>query len=136
MESSLSKVVVRKQDGEVIHGFAGERMLDKDVRILDRKGKERSFELADLKAVFFVHDFEGDPDYQDLRFLGKQEPSSMVWVRIEFQDGEVLEGKVRNNIDLLSSHGLYVWPSDQETNNKRTFVVRRAIKSFAFLCNP
>ena len=38
MESSLSKVVVRKQDGEVIHGFAGERMLDKDVRILDVLG--------------------------------------------------------------------------------------------------
>lgn len=136
MSNSLKKVVIRLRSGEVQSGFAREDDLGDAVRILDRKGKERTFKVDDLKAVFFVKDFQGDPEYRDLQFLGKQDPSGKVWVRLELFDGEVMEGRVRNDVDLLRGDGIRLWPSDKDTNNDMAFVVRSAIKKFAFLCNP
>ena len=52
---------------------------------------------------------------------------------MEFLDGEILEGKVANNADLLTSAGLVLFPSDQETNNQCVFVLKSAVKKFAIL---
>ena len=134
-ESSLHKLIIRTRSGEVIPGFAKQERLKNKVKITNVKGKEQVFNLKDLKAVFFVKDFRGDPKYEEVKFLNKQKVSSMVWVRVEFFDDEVLEGKIENNLDLLESPGFYLWPSDQDTNNKSVYVVKSSLKNFTIL-NP
>ena len=133
-DSSLQKVIVRSRDGEVIPGFAKQDRIGETLKIITQQGKEQTFSTEKLKAVFFVKDFQGNPEYDEIKFLNKQSVSSMIWVRVEFFDGEVLEGKILNNMELISSPGFYLSPSDQDTNNKRVYVVKSALKNFTFLC--
>ena len=133
-ESSLQKVIVRTRDGKVIPGFANEHRIKKTLKIINQQGKEETFSIDKLKAVFFVKDFQGNPEYDEIKFLNKQSVSSMIWVRVEFFDGEVLEGKILNTMELLSSPGFYLSPSDQDTNNKRVYVVKSSLKNFTVLC--
>ena len=63
--SSLHKLIIRTRSGEVIPGFAKQERLKNKVKITTVKGKEQTFNLKDLKAVFFVKDFRGDPKYED-----------------------------------------------------------------------
>ena len=133
-DSSLQKVIVRTRDGKVIPGFANQDRVKKTLKIITQQGKEQTFRLDKLKAVFFVKDFQGNPEYDEIKFLNKQTVSSMIWVRVEFFDGEVLEGKISNNLDLICSPGFYLSPSDQDTNNKRVYVIKSALKNFTFLC--
>ncbi len=134
-ESSLQKVIVRTCDGKVIPGFANEDRIKKTLKIINQQGKEETFSMDKLKAVFFVKDFQGNSEYDEIKFLNKQSVSSMIWVRVEFFDGEVLEGKIPNNMELISSPGFYLSPSDQDTNNRRVWVVKSALKNFTIL-NP
>ena len=133
-DSSLQKVVVRTRDGKVIPGFAHQDRISTTLKIITQQGKEQKFSIDKLKAVFFVKDFQGDPGYDEIKFLNKQSVSSMVWVRVEFYDGEVLEGKIPNNMELISLPGFYLSPSDRDTNNKRVYVIKSALKNFTFLC--
>ena len=132
-DSTLRKVVVRTRDGQVIPGFARHEAPDSEVTIITREGNEQAFAIKDVKAVFSVKDFKGSPEYEEVKFLNKQRPSGMVWVRAEFFDGEVLEGKIRNNMKLLSSAGFYLWPSDSDTNNDCVYVIKASLKSFTVL---
>jgi len=133
-DSSLQKVVVRTRDGEVIPGFAHQDRISNTLKIITQQGKEQKFSIDQLKAVFFVKDFQGNPEYDEIKFLNKQSVSSMVWVRVKFYDGEVLEGKIPNNMELICSPGFYLSPSDRDTNNKRVYVIKSSLKDFTFLC--
>ncbi len=133
-KSSLHKVVVRTRDGQVIPGFASQDRMKDTLKIITQQGKEQTFNIEKLKAVFFVKDFQGDPEYDEIKFLNKQAVSSMIWVRVEFFDGEVLEGKIPNDLELISSPGFYLSPSDHDTNNKRVWVIKSSLKNFTFLC--
>ena len=133
-DSSLHKVIVRTRDGEVIPGFANQNRVKNTLKIITQQGKEQTFSLDKLKAVFFVKDFQGNPDYDEIKFLNKQSVSSMIWVRVEFFDGELLEGKIANNMDLISSPGFFLSPSDQDTNNKRVYVIKSSLTNFTILC--
>jgi len=133
-ESSLQKVIVRTRDGKVIPGFANPDHIKKTLKIINQQGKEKTFSIDKLKAVFFVKDFQGNSEYDEIKFLNKQSVSSMIWVRVEFFDGEVLEGKVLNDMELICSPGFYLSPSDLDTNNKRVYVVKSSLKNFTVLC--
>jgi len=130
---SLPKLIVRTRSGEVIPGFSKQERIKNKVKIITRKGKERVFDLEDLKALFFVKDFRGNPKYEEIKFFNKQQVSSMIWVRVQFFDDEILEGKIQNNLDLLDSPGFYLWPSDQDTNNESVYVVKSSLKNFTIL---
>jgi len=132
--STLHKVIVRTRDGEVIPGFANQDRIRNTLKIITQQGNEQTFNLDKLKAVFFVKDFQGNPEYDEIKFLNKQSVSSMIWVRVEFFDGEVLEGKILNNMELICSPGFYLSPSDQDTNNKRVYVIKSSLKNFIILC--
>ncbi len=129
----MKKVVVRCLDGAVEAGFAAREKIGPRFEILDREGKPKSFEMAQVKAIFFVKDFAGDPEYQDIRFLTRKRGSDAVWVRATFSDGEVLEGRVENNLQLVTAPGFYMWPSDAETNNDCAYVSKDALVDFSIL---
>lgn len=132
-KDSLRKVVLRDRDGNTTFGFSYQTELSDEIRIITREGKDQTVCLSQLKAVFFVRDFKGDPKYQPVQFLNKAPTSEKLWVRVEFTDGEVLEGRVNNSLDLLVQAGFYLWPSDHETNNLSVFIPKSAIASFAVL---
>ncbi len=132
-KDSLRKVVLRDRDGNTTFGFSYQTEFSDEVKIITREGKDQTLPLSELKAVFFVRDFKGDPQYEPVQFLSKAPPSERLWVRVQFPDGEVLEGRVRNSLDLISQPGFYLWPSDHETNNVSVFIPKSAIAGFSIL---
>ena len=133
-EVALRKVVVRTRDGQVARGFAREGEIEKaPVKITTQAGKRQEFDIEGLKALFFVKDFMGDPKYEEIKFLNRQQAAPMVWIRVEFFDGEVLEGKMLNDKHFLTSPGFYLWPSDPDSNNTCVYIPKSALSGFTIL---
>jgi hypothetical protein len=74
--------------------------------------------LSQLKAIFFVREFAGDPNRVDSSdFVPGQHGRK---VEVVFEDGEVLRGTTlgyRND-----GSGFFVQPADPDSNNMRVFV--------------
>jgi hypothetical protein len=82
-----------------------------------------------LKAVFFVRDFAGDPEYKEDTAV---EPSGRGRkVTITFLDDEVLAGTTLNY--RPDGIGFLVLPNDPRSNNIRTFVFSRAVRHVQFV---
>ena len=132
-DSSLRKVVVHTRKGEIIHGFANQDLIKTSVKVITRQGKQRTFKVQQIKAVFFVKDFDGDPEYAEVKFMTKEPNRSTIWARVQFQDGEIQEGKIPNNVELLNEPGFFLWPLDRDTNNELIYVSKACLKDFSIL---
>jgi hypothetical protein len=82
-------------------------------------------DMTDLKAVFFVHDFVGNREYQDIP--GTEKPRHGRNIEVIFRDGEKLKGRTEAyNPEKL---GFFMFPADPKSNNIRIFVVsKNAVK--------
>ncbi|MGA2888154.1 MAG: hypothetical protein ABSE51_08890 [Terracidiphilus sp.] len=78
----------------------------------------------DIKAVFYVDSFEGDSDHQSLNFHTRAPIVHGIWVRLQFIDGEVMEGIVYNSIRYLVDPGFFLLPTDPENNNRLVYVMK------------
>jgi hypothetical protein len=76
----------------------------------------------DIKAVFYVNSFEGDSNHQHLNFYSRAPIVHGIWVRLQFLDGEVMEGMVYNSLRYLVDPGFFLLPTDPESNNKLVYV--------------
>ena len=96
-------------------------------------GPAVTFRLEDAKAVFFVNSFTGSPAQQDVRFFDTLSIHPFLWVRLTFQDGEIMEGRVSNDIDLLTKNAFQLFPVDELTNNRSLFVPKTSLSSFQII---
>jgi hypothetical protein len=78
----------------------------------------------DVKAVFYVNTFDGNPDHKDLNFHSRAPIVHGIWMRLQFLDGEVMEGIVYNSIRYLVDPGFFLLPTDPGSNNKLVYVVK------------
>ncbi len=92
-----------------------------------------TFRLEDAKAVFFVNTFAGSPTQQDVRFFDSLSIQPYLWVRLAFQDGEIMEGRVANDIALLTKNAFQLFPVDELTNNRSLFVPKTSLSSFQII---
>ncbi|MGO8719747.1 MAG: DUF6982 domain-containing protein [Acidobacteriaceae bacterium] len=92
-----------------------------------------TFRLEDAKAVFFVHSFTGSPSQQDVRFFDSLSIHPYLWVRVTFQDGEIMEGRVSNDIALLTKNAFQLFPVDELTNNRSLFVPKTSLSAFQII---
>jgi hypothetical protein len=129
-----SKIVVRYRDGRLSKGFTHDFHPSRNQFTLwpsvNAAPSERMFVPASqLKAVFFVRDFEGNADYVEQRtFDGGSEGRR---IEVTFGDDEVLLGSTLNyRTDGL---GFFLTPADSRGNNVRVFVVSSAIRHVRFL---
>ena len=126
------RLVVRYRDGRMLKGFGRDFHPAKgQVHIwpaIDAPAQARiSVQLGHLKAVFFVHDFDGGTTVEpedSLLNAGRR-------ILLTFVDGEKLDGKTLNY--AADAPGFFVTPLDPTTNNERIFVVNRAVNHVQFL---
>lgn len=102
------------------------------VRRLD-DSKIEEIPIEHTKAVFYVKDFDGDLDHRDLRFYRGAPILHGVWVRLEFYDGEVMEGLVHNTLRFLVDPGIFIRPTDPKSNNRLVYVVKSCLKECRIL---
>lgn len=122
-----AKVVARYRDGRVLKGHT--QSFDPtrpDFRLqplgTDETDAATLVSVAELKAVFFVRDFEGNREYNEAKAYEKR-PAGRI-VEVTFFDGERLVG-TSLTYDATRP-GFFLFPADPRSNNERVFVVRAA----------
>jgi len=90
-------------------------------------------DIGDAKAIFFVREFEGDSRRKDLHFAKMAPIVHGIWIRIEFLDGEVMEGIVHNTIHHLVNPGFFLQPTDPEGNNLLVYIFKSQIRDYRVL---
>jgi hypothetical protein len=132
-----NKVVARLMKGGMVKGTSFDVSPDKPsfhVHTADRGVVVVN--LAELKALFFVKDLEGDPKYTDRQTVDSADPRSRGSreIEIKFRDGERLVG-----LAPAFQPGrvfFYVLPVDPKSNNIRVLVNRAATVSVTQLGQP
>ena len=130
-----AKVVAAYLDGRRLKGYTNDFSPARDQFFLfpESSGSgpvERgsAIRLAELKALFFVKDFVGDPTRLD---SASATASPGRKLEVVFSDGETLTGfSVAYNPRAL---GFFLQPADAASNNERIFVVNRNAKQVRVL---
>jgi hypothetical protein len=127
------RVVARYVDGRILKGFTQNFSPDRPRFHLSPAESTNNGTIAiqtkDLKAVFFVRDFAGNPAYQEQREFA-QVPQGRK-VEVTFNDGEVLVGSALGY--NKERPGFFFFPADPEGNTLRVFVVTAAVKGVKFI---
>jgi hypothetical protein len=80
--------------------------------------------MKDLKAIFFVKDFAGKPDYNETP--SGDGPKHGRKVVVTFKDGEQLSGATEAyNSQKL---GFFMFPLGENSNNLRVFIINRNVR--------
>jgi hypothetical protein len=131
-----NKVVARFADGRVLKGSTSDFIPTKAFFHLVVVGakpgsKPLQIQTKDLKAVFFVKDFVGNPKYEAQQEFdpGRTPPGRKV--KIVFNDGEVLVGTTQGY--QPNRPGLFLQPADLESNIERCYVVSAATREIILL---
>ena len=125
---SPGKVVARFAAGQVLKGYADfdpDRPRFRLVSIDDPKGKGIEIRVKDLKALFFVRSFAGNPAYSESKDLYQSRPPGTRKVHVEFVDGEELVGHMTQ--DPFGRAGFFFSPLDPQSNNVRVFAVHGSV---------
>ena len=126
-------VVARYADGHALKGFTSDFHASRSHFTMVASPTTNEADavivpLVRLKAVFFVRDFAGNPDYIE-RTDGVDLQAGRR-IEVTLHDGEVLVGTTLNY--RSDGQGFFVTPIDPETNNIRVFVVANAVRQVRF----
>lgn len=110
------------------HGVVGESLT-----VQGADGNSVRIDANEIKAVFLVRSFDGNPNYQEYKAFYNPPSGRGVWVRVHFQDGEVLEGVAPNCFDTYSKPIFYMTPPDPSSNNEAVLVSKHFVKDMQIL---
>lgn len=130
------RVVIHYADGRVVKGYTDNFFPNKPAFHIqpagtDTAGKGIEVYVKDLKAVFFVKDFSGNPAYNEKKSFGEDQKPAGRKVEVTFADGEVLVGATLGYDQ--NRPGFFITPPDPQSNNLRVFVVSAAMSKFRYL---
>jgi hypothetical protein len=129
-----SRVVLRHTDGQVLRGYSNDFFPDRAYLqfspSIDCPAAERMLvPIARLKALFFVKDFQGDPNRVDGHTFDQAYRGRKV--QVTFRDGEVMTGSTLSY--KPKDQGFFVTPAAAGGNNLRAYVVTAAIRHLRFV---
>ena len=142
-QSEWEKVVIHLES-EVIKGYLEPQPMDlvdtvllgatlgmPPVLRIRRLGSEMVEEIPTerAKALFYVKSFEGDAAHKDVQFYTRAALMHGLWIRIEFLDGEVMEGLVDNTMDFIAGRGFFIRPTDPAGNNRLAYVLKTSLRN-------
>ena len=124
------KIVLHYQDGTILKGHSNDFFPNKThFHLLPADGDDSvTVAVAELKGVFTVRSFEGDPENrsrQDVERTGLGRK-----IRVTFKDGEVVNGYTSGYSP--DRPAFFVFPADPQSNTERIFVVTAATGSVEF----
>jgi len=125
-----SKVVVRMKDRTVVKGQTNDFFPNKlQFHVTTIEGNIEEVETEELKAIYFVKDYDGDKtheySYSDTITGGGRK------VRVSFADGEEMVGYTQGYSPNRS--GFFITSADLGGNNERVFVVVSATTEVQFI---
>jgi len=133
------KVVARYADGRIFKGHSHNFSPSRPEFHIYPLGGDTTSEgikvlVRELKALFFVRDFVGNPSYQEpVEVHGNKQLHGRM-VEVEFKDEEVLLGTT-TGFDLKLP-GFFLFPVDPQSNNVKVFVVSAAVRTVSVVAKP
>ncbi len=129
------KIVVRYSDGRLIKGFTQDFFPTKELFHLtpldNPSGEPIEVSMKDLKAIFMVVDFVGQPLFKERKKYVEGEKPSGRKVEVTFIDGEVLVGSTLGYDP--KRQGFFIFPADPKSNNIRIYVVSSFVEKVRYL---
>ncbi len=121
-------------DKQTLPGFLNPDQLGlrDTVELLTVEGEQMAVPLAQIKSIHFVRDFTQDFVPERKAFLSRPKIEGL-WVRLEFSDGDQIEGIVPNDLLSLLDHGVQITPPDLHGNTLRMFIPRGALRAVTVL---
>jgi hypothetical protein len=128
--STAKKVVVRRFERENLNGFINplSYLQAQKLELLRPDGALLELPYAEVKCVCFVKNFEAGAEPGRI-FLNRPK-SEGLWVRMQFRDGEVLDGLLPNDLLSWDTVGFLVTPPEP---TEKIFVPREALRSIQIL---
>ncbi len=125
-----NRVVAHYLDGRIIKGLNLDVDLAKPTcQVRSLAGAVTEVALAELKALYFVRNFDGDPGRHESTRLAPADPRlhGSTLVTLHFGDGEKLVGLMHR--DSSKEPYFFLIPVDRGSNNIRILVNRAAVVS-------
>jgi hypothetical protein len=138
------KIVAQFRDGRLLKGFERNFSMESDTVILNdhKTNEEIRIPIEELKALFFVKDFEGSSDYVERKVFGIRKNLGRK-VFVKFIDKESLVGFIEGEIPWDKGFslaklgkrvkGFVLTPVDGDSNNERVFVMGSAIENVTIM---
>ena len=132
----MNKVIVRYADGRMIHGFTTDFTPAKDhFHVTEAEAAPGSrpadVQTKDLKALFFVKEFAGNPAYVERKEFDPSRPPGGRKIKVLFKDGETIVGTTQGY--QPGRPGFFLVPADPQSNNERCYVVSSATQEIVFI---
>jgi Family of unknown function (DUF6982) len=126
--------VVLFADRKTLAGFLSPAALGRadTIELLTVDGEQTAVPLEQIKSIFFVRDFTENYAPERKSFLSRPKIEGL-WVRLDFSDGDQLEGIVPNDLLGLLDHGVQITPPDLHGNTLRMFIPRSALRAVTVL---
>ncbi len=140
----MEKVVLRYKDGRVEKGYIRSFSENADYVEIKEYKTERHIkaEMDELKAVFFVRSFEGDPGYKEKKRYDKKGIKARK-VFVKFKDKETVLGYVDSELPWdkgfflesqpLKGKGFYIFPVDEGSNNIKIFIIASSVEDLTLI---
>jgi hypothetical protein len=132
--STTKKAIIRRYDKEPLAGYVNpvSFLQPAGVELLSAEGNVSTVPYPDIKSIAFVRDFEHAAVGERSVFQTRPKTEGL-WVRLNFRDGDVLEGVMPNNLLQVETYGFSVVPPDSYSNQQRVFVPRGSLRSVEVL---
>jgi hypothetical protein len=132
----MNKVVVRFADGRVVKGTTADFLPAKDsfhltVATAPAGAKPMEIHMKELKALFLVKDFAGDPQRVERNEFDLSRPPAGRRIKVVFKEGELLVGTTTGY--QPGRPGFFLVPADAGSNNERCYVVAASTREISFL---
>ena len=128
--STGNDVVLRYRDGHLTRCMLKREFtpLDFAVEAETDDGEMIQVNISDLKAIFFLKDpGRREAEMQIGATVGDSPAGAPA--RVEFFDGEVVHGRVKEY--RMENSGFFLYPTSPESNNEMVFVVAGAINTLS-----
>jgi len=134
------KVIIRYVDGSLLRGYLspedgttfGKNEMEPFV-VEDEGGHSQEVRPSQIKAIFFVKTFDGSPNYSEFKVFSNRPSGRGVWIRVEFGDGEVMEGIAPNSLATYFNSAFSMTPPDPASNNLTVLVSKRSLRDMQVL---
>jgi hypothetical protein len=132
----MNKIVVHYQDGRNLKGTTTDFFPNKErfhLAPVDAPPGSKAVDVvvSELKAVFFVKDYAGDPQRNDSQEFDPSQRAMGRKIRVRFKDGEEIVGTTQGY--QPNRPGFFIVPADPGSNNERCYVVTAATQEVSFV---
>ena len=125
-----NKVVVKFKDNSILKGQTNNFLPNKDFFHLHQlNGEQIQVHIEDLKAIFFVKNYEGAKDHK--KEYNDKVPGGGRRIQVKFLDGETIVGYTTGYSP--DRQGFFMVPADLKGNNERIFIVKTATEKVELL---